>query len=113
MNSDYEILAKCIANRLIKVLPEIIKEDQNGFIQGRFISYNIRKLEDIIQFCDSHNKSGIILNIDFLKAFDALKWSSIIAAHNSSNFGTYFIELIKLMYNNIETTVINNGNISE
>ena len=38
----------CIANRLKSVLPDIISEEQKGFIKGRFIGESTRLFYDII-----------------------------------------------------------------
>ena len=40
-NIDIKIVSLCLARRLQKVLPNIIDNDQNGFIKNRFIGYNI------------------------------------------------------------------------
>lgn len=37
LNTDYKILARCLAQRMKAVLPQIINSDQNGFIKGRYI----------------------------------------------------------------------------
>ena len=50
LNSDYKILAKVLANRLIKFLPQLVEDDQTGYIMGRFIGCNIRLVEDILVF---------------------------------------------------------------
>ena len=42
LNCDYKIAAKAIANRVKKVLPNILNEDQTGFIKGRTIGENIK-----------------------------------------------------------------------
>lgn len=44
LNVDVKVLAKTIALRLEKVLPSIISEEQNGFIRGRHLFYNIHTL---------------------------------------------------------------------
>ena len=48
LNVDYKLLEKIIANRMMFGLEEIISSDQNGFLPGRRISVNIRKLLDLI-----------------------------------------------------------------
>ena len=47
LNADYKILTKALATRLKKILPEIIKDQQTGFIPGRQIDENILKIECI------------------------------------------------------------------
>lgn len=41
LNVDVKILAKVLAQRLEVVLPEIISEEQTGFITGRYSFFNI------------------------------------------------------------------------
>ena len=60
-----KILTKIIANRLLQFLPKLINSDQSGYVPGRFIGNNIRKLEDCIQYLEQNNQSGIILNLDY------------------------------------------------
>lgn len=112
LNTDYKILAKALANRLTKHLPFLIEDDQTGYISGRFMGCNIRLIEDIISHSNRLNIAGILLTIDFEKAFDSLKWSFIKKALKSFNFGTNFISYVSAMYNQISTAVINNGFIS-
>ena len=109
LNVDYKILAKAMANRMIEYLPDLIKEDQTGYLPGRFIGCNIRLVEDIIIFTENEKIKGIMLVIDFEKAFDTLKWSFIQKTLEAFNFGVNFRSYIKTLYTDIETTVINNG----
>lgn len=113
LNVDYKILAKLFANRLTNILPYIISEDQTGYIKGRFIGFNIRQIEDTIIFCNDYDKPGIILSIDFEKAFDTINWRFINSALKAFNFGDNFCGAIKTLYNNISSCVINNGQISD
>ena len=50
LNNDYKILAKALDNRLREVLTDIIGRDQTGFVHGRRISHNIRKLLDLMDY---------------------------------------------------------------
>ncbi len=113
LNTDYKIIAKLLACRLRKVLPHLIDDDQTGYINGRYIGQNIRIINDIIYFCENENKPGIILTIDYEKAFDSLNWNFMLKALKCFNFGTNFINYVSVLYNNIEAAVTNNGHISE
>ena len=49
LNTDYKIITRAIANRIYKSLRQLISYDQTGYIKGKFIGFNIRKIEDCIQ----------------------------------------------------------------
>ena len=113
LNIDYKILAKILAHRLVEVLPTVISEDQTGYIKGRYIGCNIRLIEDMIFYTNLNDIPGIMLTIDFEKAFDSIKWSFIDKSLQTFNFGLNFRNMVKTLYSNISTAVINNGSISE
>ena len=56
-----------IANRIKKVLPTLINNDQTGFIAGRYIGENIRLLFDIMEYAEENDIPGLFLLIDFEK----------------------------------------------
>ena len=109
LNCDYKIAAKAIANRLKKVIPKLVNSDQTGFIKGRFIGENIRLINGVINFAAAKNIPGLLLFLDFEKAFDSLNWSFIQRTFKHFNFGSSMINWVKTFYNNIESCVLNNG----
>ena len=109
LNSDYKIAAKVLANRLKRVLPKLVNSDQTGFIKGRFIGENIRLIDGIINFAAAKNIPGLLLFLDFEKAFDTVEWVFIKKTLELFNFGPSMIKWINICYNNIESCVINNG----
>ena len=109
LNTDYKILTKCLAIRLHGVLPSIINIDQSGFLKDRYIGENIRTIADIIDYTSLKQKPGIILLLDFEKAFDTIRWSFIVDSLKIFNFGPEFIQWIKVLYTDIESTVLNYG----
>ena len=48
LNCDYKIAAKAVATRMKMVLPDIINNDQTGFLKGRSIGENVRLLNSVI-----------------------------------------------------------------
>jgi hypothetical protein len=48
LNTDTKILAYTIAQRLKEVLPSIIHSDQKGYAKDRYIGFNIRQIQDVI-----------------------------------------------------------------
>ena len=51
----------------------LIHTDQTGFIKGRYIGENIRLICDLLEKTKTDKSSGILLSIDFRKAFDTLE----------------------------------------
>ena len=74
LNTVYKIGSAVIANRFKTVLDKLINLDQTGFISGRYIGENIRLLYDIMQYTEDHEIPGLLLLIDFEKAFDSISW---------------------------------------
>ena len=72
LNCDYKTVVKSIANRIQATLPKLINNDRTGFIKGRFIGENIRLIDSIINYTANENIPGLILLLDFEKAFDTL-----------------------------------------
>ena len=83
-NCDYKIAATAIANRFKQVLPNLIDNDQTGFLKGRFIGENIRLIDSNIKLTDAKNIPGLLLFLDFEKAFDRVEWSSYIKPYNTT-----------------------------
>ena len=69
LNTDYKIASKVIAKRIERILPSVIHPDQTGFMKGRSIGHNIRLINDIIQQTELQKIPGILLFLDFQKAF--------------------------------------------
>ena len=109
LNTDYKIAAKSIANRIKLVLPNLINHDQTGFLKGRFIGENIRLIDSIIQYATERNIPGLLLFIDFEKAFDSLEWPFIHDTLRSSGFGASLINWVKTLYSHSESCILNNG----
>ena len=108
----YKIASGTIANRLKTVLDSIINRDQTGFIKGRSIVENIRTIYDIMKFTDDLNIPGLILLIDFEKAFDSLSLIFLHKALQHLNFGESLRKWASVFYKNITSIVIQSGHLS-
>ena len=73
LNVIYKIRSSCIVNRIKRVLPSLI-DDQTGFISNRYMGDNVRLIYDLINYLNTKNKPGLLLCLDFEKAFDSLDW---------------------------------------
>ena len=58
-----------------------------------------RSILDIIDHTESLKLSGILLFIDFEKAFDSIEWDFLYQSLEAFNFGPTLIRWIKTFYN--------------
>lgn len=93
LNVVYKIGSASIANRIKKVLPKIIHEDQNGFVPGRYIGDNIRLMYDLINYLKEEKIPGLLVSIDFEKAFDSIDWSFMEKTLKIFGFGKDIIQM--------------------
>ena len=113
LNSIYKFISSMIANRLKPELPSLINEDQTSFIAGRFIGENNRTIYDIIDYCDTFNKPGMILILDFAKAFDTIEWTFINRVFKFLNFVENFCRALKLLQYESFSKIEQNGHLSD
>ena len=113
LNVDAKILSKVIATRIKKVLPDIIHHNQSGYVSDRYIGETVRSIFDIMDFTDKENIPGLLIFIDFQKAFDTLEWSYLYKCLEAFNFGGEFIRWVRTFYQNIQSCVINNVTASD
>ena len=95
INVDAKIASKALAKRLEKTLPEIIHYNQNAFVKGRTIFDAIRTIEDVKEHTKQKCLSGILVAVDFEKAFDTLNFNYLIRILHEFNFGPSFIQWIR------------------
>ena len=108
-NVDYKILTKTLALRTEEIIPNIIHENQSGFVKGRYIGENIRLIQDIMTKLKDTKQSELLLLLDFEKAFDSIEWPYMHKILEKFNFGPSFRNWIKICYTNISSTIMNNG----
>jgi hypothetical protein len=111
-NYDYKIIAFILATRMQSVISNIVHENQSAYIKNRFIGTNARLVQDIFEFCEKRNEEGLILGLDFEKAFDSLEWSFMLSTLKQFNFGDGFIKWIQILYTNSGIVIKNNGWLS-
>ena len=113
LNVVYKIASTSIANRLKKVLDKLISKEQTGFMPGRYIGENTRLIYDILNYTEKSNIPGLLLFIDFEKAFDSVSWAFIDNVLNYFNFGSSLRKWIEVLYNNIKSRINIGGHLSE
>lgn len=112
-NTDYKLLAKCLAYRLSTVIGDLVNGDQVGFIKGRKSSTVIRLIDDVIDYMNDTNKPGILLALDYSRAFDSISKDYILWSFKKFGFGDNFINWVKVITAKTESCINYCGWISE
>lgn len=58
---DLKLLSFVLAQRLKMILPKIINEDQIGYIKNKFIGFNLRQIQGIIDYAEAYKIEGPIV----------------------------------------------------
>lgn len=110
--SDLKIFSKTQANRLKKVMEEVVYIDQAYCVPGRSISDNICLIRGILNVCSLSSVDLGLVAVDQEKAFDRVEHRYLWKTLDAFDLGLYFINKIKVMYQDIESVLKINGGLS-
>ena len=113
LNSIYKFYSGIWANRIKQFLPNLIGESQKGFVQGRFIGENTVLTLDILNETKLKGEDGLMILVDFEKAFDSISWEFISKILKIFNFSEKTISIIRSLQKNSKSQILQNGHLSE
>jgi hypothetical protein len=82
-------------NRLNFVADHIVKPTQTTFLRGRNILEGVVILQETIHKLHLKKQSGVILKIDFEKAYDKVKWPFMFQTLRMKGFSSKWISWMK------------------
>ena len=113
LNTDYKIIEKAVADKMIPALEHIINQDQRGFMKDRRISVNIRKMLDIIHEAKKEDLEAVVMSLDFVKCFDKCSFSILHGSLEFFDFGNIVKDWTYILYSDFRVKIQNNGNFSK
>ena len=109
----YKLRSAAIANRIRPLLNKIIDETQCGFVQGRYIGECTRLVYDVLSYTEDMQIPGMLVLLDFQKAFDCISWTFIYKTLSFLGFSQNYLKWIKLFNTEIKARVIQSGYLSD
>ena len=91
LNADFKIESKAIALRIEKFISYVINSNQTGLHERQIHWQNIRLINDIMEQTEQQDIPGILLLLDFRKAFDTIEWNFIQQTLSLFNFGPWLV----------------------
>ena len=95
----YKVYARILVNRLKTRITKVISPAQLGFVPGRIINEASHLLKLIQAYTDEMDQEGIILALDWEKAFDRVSWEYMHEAMHALNMGEEAIAKMGLLSN--------------
>ncbi|XP_075645160.1 uncharacterized protein LOC142616177 [Castanea sativa] len=109
VGSVYKLLSKVLANRMRRVLDNLISETRNSFVGGRQILDSVLVANECL---DSRLKSrvlGVVCKLDIEKAYDHVNWEALFYLLGRMGFGVKWRGWIKACVSSVRFSVLVNG----
>ena len=104
-----KFLTKLLANRLQKIIVDLVHKNQYGFIRNRSIQDCLARSYEYWHLCHKSKKEIVIFKIDFEKAFDKVEYNAILMVMKCLGFGDKWISWIACILQSASTSVLLNG----
>ena len=101
-----------MANRLKKILPQIITKHQSAFAKNWLLSDNILVAFETLHSMHNHKsaKEGFMaLKLDMSKAYDRVEWSFLEAVMRKLGFNDQWISVLMLYVKSVSYSILING----
>lgn len=90
-----KIFNKAMTNRFSPICNRIISSNQTNFIKGRYILESVVMAHEVVDEVKKSDSQGLILKLDYEKAYDRVSWEFIFEMLHSRGFGSRWISWIK------------------
>jgi hypothetical protein len=94
-NCSFKIFSKLLANRISTISQRIVNQSQSAFIKGRYILESVVVANEIVHSIHKSKEPGVILKLDFEKAYDRVSWQFLFDMLQDRNFDSLWIKWIQ------------------
>jgi hypothetical protein len=111
-NMIYKLIVKVLANRMKKVLGEIISPNQSAFILGRLITDNIIIAFETLHTMDTRLKGAegyMALKLNMSKVYNIVEWDFLEMVMSRIGFDSRWVQLLMTCVRTVKYSVLING----
>ena len=108
-NTIYKLISNILANRLQRVIGELISPNQSAFLKGRIISAVSLLAHELVRDFNKTMGSRLCLKVDLQKAFDTLNKEFIYYMFHCMGFSHRWIKWIKECLYSASFSIMLNG----
>jgi hypothetical protein len=111
INIIFKFVAKAYAIRLAPLAHRTIDRNQNTFIPGRALHEGVLALHEIAHELRSKKLGGLLLKLDFEKAYDRVNWDFLREILVCKGFSPMMVHRLMQLFRGGQTAVNVNGEI--
>ncbi|KAK1282163.1 hypothetical protein QJS10_CPB22g00311 [Acorus calamus] len=109
LNGCYLLISKVLANRMRSVCGRIVEEEQSAFLPGCNLLEGFAITQELINDLHADGRSGVILKLDFSKAYDNVDWSFLLHLMSLHGFSIRWRRMIEQCISSARASVLVNG----
>ena len=109
INCSFKIFSKILTLRLSRIAQRLVTANQSAFIKGRYILESIVVAHEIVHSLHKKKDEGVILKLDYKKAYDKVSWDFLFEVLDSRSFSSTWIAWIKQLVVSGSIGVMVNG----
>jgi hypothetical protein len=91
INCSFKIFSKALNNRLEMICDRPLAPNQTAFVRGRYILESVVSAHEIIHEALNGGKKGLVLKLDYEKAYDRVDWQFLEELLQSRGFSDKWV----------------------
>lgn len=91
VNCSFKLISKILTHRLTTIMSRIIDDSQSAFLPNRYILDNVVLGHELIDYSQHHKQQGVVIKVDFEKAYDKIHWDYLLEILHSKGFNERWI----------------------
>ena len=109
VGSLYKVIAKVMSRRIKVVLPSLIGEAQTAFVAGRQVLDGALVANEVVHWLKKKKKAGVLLKMDFQKAYDSVDWAALDMVMAAMGFGCNWRRWVQRCMSSASISILING----